>query len=78
MNKVASKDKLSPFKVPIKGPPFMVRQRAPCGEILAFRTCFYISLRIPSKGALLPGSPHSGATESEAELLQSPVDDPTL
>jgi hypothetical protein len=45
-NIVASKDKMSPFRVPTKRPPFMVCQRAPCGEIPAFRTCVYISLRI--------------------------------
>ena len=73
MNKVASKDKMSPFKIPTKGPPFMVCQWAPYGEIPAFRTCFYVSLRIPSKGALPPGSPRSGAIESDIQLLEPPL-----
>ena len=72
-NMVASKDKMAPFRVPTKGPPFMVCQLAPCGEIPAFRTCFYISLRIPSKEALPPGSPHSGAIESDAQLPEPPL-----
>jgi len=36
MNMVASKHKMSLFRVPTKGPPFMVCQWALCGEIPAF------------------------------------------
>ena len=59
------------LKVPAKGPPIMVHQWTFYGEIPAFRTCFYIYLRIPSKGSLPLSSPCNGAIESVAQLPSS-------